>query len=236
MKIPKVIFEDRNIVVLEKPQGMPSQKDNSENIDLLTWANENIEKKNDLKLLNRLDQPVGGLVILGKTDEAVKKLSRDIQRRNVRKDYIAVVFGKPDNQIEVYKDRLLKRKDKNFSEVIEKNQKEYQKAKDAELSLKLLGSDEDLSLINIRLKTGRHHQIRVQTSYHGIPIWGDTKYSISENAKELEENEGWINIALWSYKLSFTHPISRKQITLYSLPENCYPWSIFYDKLTALLE
>lgn len=235
MKSPKIIFEDRNIAVLEKPQGMPSQKDNSNNLDLLSWASENLDKGNkNLKILNRLDQPVGGLLIVGKTDEAVKKLSRDIQNRNIKKDYIAVVFGKPENDIEIYKDNIIKISGSNFSEIIEPDDKLFNKSKKAELSLKVLDSNEKFSLVNIRLKTGRHHQIRVQTSYHGIPIYGDTKYANEENTPELKNNENWLDIALWAYKLIFVHPISRKQMTFYSLPDNTYPWSEFYDSVSVL--
>lgn len=231
MKIPKIIFEDKNIAVLEKPQGMPSQKGLSKNIDLLTWANQNLESKAEIKILNRLDQPVGGLVLLGKTGEAVKKLSSDIQNHRIKKDYLAIVNGTIIDEIAIHKDYLVKRKDMNLSEVYTGPLETMPKsAKLAEMSLKNISNKENLSLVNIRLKTGRHHQIRVQTSYHGIPIWGDTKYNINFSDNSETSNE-WVNIALWAYKLSFRHPISKKILTFYSSPKAEFPWSLFDKQL-----
>lgn len=79
-----------------------------------------------------------------------------------------------------------------------------------------------LSLLKIVLKTGRHHQIRVQLSNSGFPIWGDNKYN-----KTFVKKRGWTQIALWSHKISFDHPTKKANSTYISLPYDEYPWNIF---------
>ncbi len=225
MKKPLIIFEDKNILIAEKPQGMPSQKDPSGDEDLLSWAEKNQKEKvrnRNLKILNRLDRPVGGLVLFAKTAESVKILSRDIQNRNIKKDYLAVAEGIPEKEIMILKDWLSKDSEKNFSEAVSEDE---ENAKYAELSLKMLEKTEDKSLLNIRLKTGRHHQIRVQLSEHGLPIWGDKKYN-----PEFSDSSEKTVISLWAYKLSFRHPAKKKIMTFCSFPPEIYPWTEFSDK------
>lgn len=222
----KVIYEDKNLIVAEKPQGIPCQADKTGDKDLYSMVYEYLSKTNKtpiLNLINRIDRPVGGLVLFGKTAEATKKLSKDLLSRNIKKDYLAVVNGIPELEVAELKDFIITEGSLNISKVASA---EIKNAKEAILSFKLLQSleqnGENLSLLNIRLKTGRHHQIRLQLSNHGIPIWGDTKYNPEfQNVKE------WHNIALWAYKLKLSHPITRKPLELYSLPEELYPWTLF---------
>lgn len=229
LRVPKIIFEDRNILIIEKPQGMPSQKDLSGEIDLLNWAEYNQKEKvknSDLKILNRIDRPVGGLVLFGKTKESVKFLSIDIQNRNIKKDYLSIVCGLPDKKIDILKNFILKNEEKNYSKICSEN---TNMSKYAELSYKCLSIQDRYSLLNIRLKTGRHHQIRVQLSHIGLPIWGDKKYN-----KEFIKISNNTNIALWAYKLSFRHPVKKKLMTFYSFPPKIFPWTEFNEIISKL--
>lgn len=223
-----IVFEDKNILVAEKPQGVPSQKDKTEAPDLNSYLMEYLNLKNpkDLNIINRLDRPVGGLVLFGKTSEATKALARDVQARSIKKDYIAVVEGRLETEVAELKDYITKNSKSNLSKITDQSDPS---AKQAILSYKLLATKGNLSLLNIRLKTGRHHQIRVQLAHHGLPIWGDTKYNPG-----FSNVDSWTNIALWSYKLSLRHPVKKKIITLYSLPLLEYPWTEFRDELESL--
>ncbi|OHW63468.1 ribosomal large subunit pseudouridine synthase D [Andreesenia angusta] len=231
----KVVFEDKNLIVVEKPQGMPCQKDPTGDPDLQSLVYEYLLKSSEkpvLNLINRLDRPVGGLVLFGKTAEATKRISKDLVGRNIKKDYLAVVNGAPGEEIASLTDYMVKLKSVNMSVIASPDDHD---AKEARLSFKLLESvqaeEGALSLLNIRLKTGRHHQIRLQLSNYGTPVWGDTKYNpLFKNAKE------WVDISLWAYKLEFVHPIKRKNLLLYSFPPEKSPWSFFESTLEMLKE
>lgn len=231
----KIVFEDKNLIVVEKPQGMPCQKDPTGDPDLYSIVYKYLEgqKANPvLNLINRLDRPVGGLVLFGKTAESTKKISKDLLSRNIKKDYIAVVNGVPPVETGELVDYIIKLKSINMSAISSPG---VDDAKESKLSFKVLSSicqkSGDLSLLNIRLKTGRHHQIRVQLSNYGTPIWGDTKYN-----PMFTDSKEWVNISLWAYKLSFFHPISRKPLNLYSLPPEVSPWTAFSSTLDILKE
>lgn len=231
----KIAFEDKNLIVVEKPQGMPCQKDPTGDEDLQSLVYRYLsEQANNpiLNLINRLDRPVGGLVLFGKTAEATKRITKDLLSRNIKKDYMAIVNGTPEVETAELKDFIVKLSSVNMSAI---SQPGNSNSKEAVLSFKLLAKNSsesgDLSLLNIRLKTGRHHQIRLQLSNYGTPVWGDTKYNpLFKNSKT------WVDICLWAYKLSFLHPIKRKQMTLYSFPTEKSPWTLFSTTLDRLKE
>lgn len=231
----KIAFEDKNLIVVEKPQGMPCQKDTTGDADLQSLVYEYLLQSSEkpvLNLINRLDRPVGGLVLFGKTAEATKKISRDLVGRNIKKDYLAVVNGAPDDDIVSLTDYMVKLKSVNMSAI---SSPDTPGSKEAKLSFKLLESvsaeDGELSLLNIRLKTGRHHQIRLQLSNYGTPVWGDTKYNpLFANVKE------WVDISLWAYRLELVHPVKRSNLLLYSFPPEKSPWSFFESTVEKLKE
>jgi 23S rRNA pseudouridine1911/1915/1917 synthase len=224
----KIIHEDEYIVVIEKPHNMPSQGDLSLDDSVLDYLEYYYEEKNiknpEIYLLHRLDRPVGGVMVLAKTKEANKEISRQIQNRSFKKEYLCVVSGKPqckENKIENY---LTKNSKTNMSSVCDKNSKN---AKLAVLDYKVIKSVETdehgiLSLLNIKLHTGRHHQIRVQLSNAELPIWGDNKYNPAFNKSRTSSQ-----IALWSHKLKFNHPKTKNEVCFTATPEESFPWSIF---------
>lgn len=213
-----VIFEDEDILVSEKPPGMPCQSDKTGDLDLMTALD-----RDYLGLVHRLDRPVGGVMVYARNELSSTWLSNAIRDRAFHKEYLAVVLGRPLEEKGEMVDNLKKLRTVNMSKVVPED---VGGAKKAALEYKLLQSVEDpefgsLSLLHIVLLTGRHHQIRVQLSNAGLPIWGDTKYN-----KEFTGRKAWTQIALWSHRIKFRHPGGRK-VSFYSLPGDQYPWNVF---------
>ena len=224
MKI-KIIYEDLDLIVLEKPPGLPSQHDPSGDPDVTALLNMDY-----IGVVHRLDRPVGGVMVYAKTKQANSFLSKGISRGGFHKEYLAIVSGKPDKVNDKVSDYLKKDAGKSLSRVVDKN---TSGAKLAILEYTVLDSvlqdtGEILSLLKIVLLTGRHHQIRVQLANYGIPIWGDTKYN-----PLFSDTKIWTQIALWAYSLKFRHPSGKKK-SFFSYPESEYPWTLFIDTIEKL--
>lgn len=216
----KIIYEDNHLLVVEKPINLPVCKDDTKDIDLLTTLKQYLKDKYQksgnvyLGLIHRLDRPVGGIMVFAKTSKAASRLSEQIRNHQFQKEYYAIVIGKLKVEKGIYHDYLLKDKTQNISYI-------DKQGKEAILYYQVLQYNEkkSLSLVKIQLETGRSHQIRVQFSYHGNSLYGDQKYN--KNAKVGEQ------IALFSRRLTFFHPITKEQET-FELPlPNHYPWIIF---------
>ena len=221
----KVIYEDNHIIVVEKKPNIPSQKDKTEDIDMLTIIKQYIKEKYNkpgevyLALIHRLDRPVGGVMVFAKTSKAAARLSEEVRSRNLKKEYLVIVDGKMEKEEGDLEDYLLKNEKTNTSKVVKEGTKN---SKYAKLDYKVLKYNEeiDLSVLKINLHTGRHHQIRVQLANSGHSICGDQKYGTRGRGKQ---------ISLWAYKLSFTHPTTKEQLTFYSIPEKIGSWKILED-------
>ena len=217
----KIIYEDNHLLVVEKPVNIPVQADDSKDKDLLTMLKEYIKNKYNkpgnvyLGLVHRLDRPVGGVMVFAKTSKAASRLSEQVRCHKLKKIYQAIVFGKINESGEL-KDKLLKDTKTNIVKVDENG-------KEAILNYHLdnYNKENNLSLITINLKTGRSHQIRVQFSHAGHPLYGDQKYN--KNAVKAQ-------ICLWATKLSFEHPITKEILTFKSDYPSSYPWNIFNKK------
>lgn len=219
MNIP-IIYEDAQIIVCQKPAGVPVQSDKTLSPDLVNGLRNYCHRKNPdrepyIGLVHRLDRPVGGIMVFGKTPFATKELNRQIQQGKTKKSYLCIVtkdlseeIGKPPVFLTDY---LQKDARNNCSKVVSADTKN---AKKAELSYKVLATKEGLSLIEVDLLTGRHHQIRVQMAAHVAGIYGDTKYNPSPNT-----TGDWKNIALFSHSLTFTHPKTKKELTFTLSPK-----------------
>ena len=213
------IFEDEHILVIEKPSGIASQPDKTNDESILSL----LEKRYQyIGLVHRLDRNVGGVMIFAKTKQATAELSKQIQEKIFVKQYLAVVCGNAEDE-KTLKNYLIKNQRLNFSKCVAKNTRN---AKEAVLSYKCIKRfsserDESLSLIKINLQTGRHHQIRVQTANEGIPIWGDTKYNPNFRYKK-----GFTNLALWASSLEIRHPKTKQTIQFESKPHEIYPFNV----------
>ena len=204
----KILYEDNHIIVVVKDYNIPVQEDSSKDLDLINMIKKYLKEKYNkpgnvyLGLVHRLDRPVGGVMVFAKTSKAASRLSNEIREKKVEKKYVALVHGKLKEH-EILKDYLLKDEKTNTSR-IDKNGKE------SILEYDLIKYKDNMSLIDINLITGRHHQIRVQLSSRGYPIYGDQKYGV--------DKEG-IQIHLWAYKLKFKHPVKDEIMEFIYYPE-----------------
>lgn len=197
--MPNIIFEDNDIIVVDKPSGISIQPDKNENESLLDI----LSKNRTIHLVHRIDQRVSGLVVFAKKKESLAKLNNDFQTRKVTKIYKAIVANKPPNETDKLIHWLVKDSKKNLSKAFDKEVKNGQKA---ELSYKTLQSSEKYHLIEIELMTGRFHQIRSQLAAVGCPIVGDLKYGYKRSSPDG-------SIFLQSSMLSFNHPRTFEWLT-----------------------
>ena len=212
-----ILYEDNHIIVVEKMINVPVQEDDSKDKDMLTIIKEYIKEKYNkpgnvyLGLVHRLDRPVGGVMVFAKTSKAASRLSEQVRTHQIHKKYYAVVEGNVKEE-GILKDNLLKDTKTNMVRV-------SPNGKEAELSYKLISKKDNLNLVDIDLKTGRSHQIRVQFSSRNNPLYGDQRYN--KNAKVGEQ------IALFAYSLSFYHPTTKELLT-FTLPlPDRKPFNIF---------
>lgn len=217
----KILYEDSNTLVVEKPQGMSVQKDTSRNKDLLSEIGFMLKLQGKLSLdqslhlINRLDRPVGGLVLMAKSPDAARHYSNLMKENALEKHYLCVVKGVTESDNQTLTDYLIKDDRENRSSITDSIS-----GKKSILEYHLLQSTNALSLLDVHLITGRHHQIRVQLSHVGLPIWGDAKYNQAPSNNS--------PIALWAHRLTFTPYRSKESITVLSWPKiNQEPWNIF---------
>ncbi|WP_223155202.1 RluA family pseudouridine synthase [Alkalibacillus aidingensis] len=220
-----IIYEDNHLLVVDKPVNVPVQADRSKDEDLLEKLKRFIKVRDEkpgnvyLGLVHRLDRPVGGVMVFAKTSKAATRLSDQVRRNVVQKEYLAVTRGMPDEQQARLKNYLYKDRKRNQVFVTRKNQKQ---AKKAVLDYVVLGHDQGLTLVKVKLHTGRSHQIRVQLANIGCPLYGDQKYGAKVNKPGQQ-------IALWSHKLGIEHPTLKDERNFTSTPPNEHPWSRWVD-------
>ena len=210
-----ILYEDKEIIVVEKPAGIASESKRLGSQDMVSLLKNYLAPKNPgkppyLGLIHRLDQPVQGVMVFAKTPAAAKSLSAQIANGTMNKIYRAVVMGKLQEKGELT-DYLVKDGRTNTSAVAAKGTPD---AKLSQLNFQSLGyaADANLSLAEIQLLTGRHHQIRVQMSHAGFPLYGDQKYNPAS-----PHNPGE-HVALCAYRLTFTHPSTKKKLTFSCTP------------------
>ena len=217
-----ILYEDNHIIVVQKIPNIPSQGDKTGDTDMLTIIKEYIKEKYNkpgnvyLGLIHRLDRPVGGVMVFAKTSKAAARLSEQVRNKELKKEYLVVADGRFEKVSGHLENYLLKNEKKNLSKVVKEGTKN---SKLASLDYEVVKYNEeiDLSVVKINLHTGRHHQIRVQLSNIGHSIYGDQKYGTRGHGKQ---------IALWAYRLTFNHPITKEELTFECLPEKNGTWKI----------
>ena len=225
MKELKIVYEDNHIIVVEKIPNIPSQADKTKDEDMLTKVKEYLKETYHkpgnvyLGLIHRLDRPVGGVMVFAKTSKAATRLSEQVRQKVFQKQYLAIVDGKMEQSKAVLEDYLLKNERNNLSKVVKEG---TQNAKLAKLQYEEVSYNKQshLSLLKIDLYTGRHHQIRVQLASRGHSIYGDQKYGTQGKGKQ---------IALWAYKLTIVHPITKEEMTFYDAPNPVGSWEMLED-------
>ena len=217
-----VLHEDNSILVVVKPQNIPSQADASGDLDLLTLLKDYIKNKYDkpgnvyLGLVHRLDRPTGGVMLFAKNSKAAERLSKQIVDGEMTKTYLTTVVGTPKQRKDTLVNYLKKNSLTNTVYVATFGDHD---AKRAELSYEVLDSDERLSLVKVQLGTGRSHQIRVQMSAINCPVYGDARYGGNIVRGQ--------NLALWAYKLELTHPVTKERMVFVAYPPDSEPWKRF---------
>ncbi len=226
-----ILFEDEHVIVCYKPAGIPTQTSKLGEQDMVSLL-KNYLKGGYVAVIHRLDQPVEGILVFAKTPFAAKELNKGLQGAGFGKYYKAVLCGVPKQQKATLQDYLVKDGRTNTSRVCDAMEKD---AKKAVLSYEVLAvakedcqdGEKDISLVKVKLDTGRHHQIRVQMANMGCPIWGDVKY----NTTPLQ-NKRSCQIALCAYRLEFIHPKTKKlmefEITAQSAEQfgEWHPWGL----------
>ena len=218
-----ILHEDNHIIVVLKPQNIPSCEDESKDVDMLTMIKEYIKVKYNktgnvyLGLVHRLDRPTGGVMVFAKSSKAASRLSEQLKSGDFEKRYFAVLMGVPKEERATLTHYMKKNAINNMVYVCPPT---VQGAKFAELEYSVLQKANDLSLVDVRLHTGRSHQIRVQMNAIGTPLYGDMRYG-GEKAKKG-------HLALWAYYLSFTHPVSKERMVFrVQPPKDNTPWNLF---------
>jgi len=220
-----VIYEDNHLLVVIKPVNVPTQEDESGDPDLLTLLKEDLKQRHNkpgqvfLGLVHRLDRPAGGVMVFAKTSKSASRLSEQIRTHQMKKIYYAVVHGRPNPITASLQHYLIKDSATNMVKVASSQSKD---AKEARLNYVTMGQLEKFSLLSINLQTGRPHQIRVQMSSIGCPLFGDQKYGASVNKPGQQ-------LALWSTMLSLTHPTSKETLTFSALPPKEQPWNLWSE-------
>ncbi len=199
----KVLYEDNHVIVVIKDVNVPSQEDASHDMDLLNMVKSYVKKKYNkpgnvyIGLVHRLDRPTSGVMVFARSSKAASRLNDQIKNNELSKNYILVLHGILDKKEGTLQDKL--KKLDNGNTVVSDDGKE------AILEYKVLeeNKEENLSLVSVKLITGRHHQIRVQFASRGYPLYGDQRYGRLDNKQ----------LALHAYKLSFVHPIKKEVMT-----------------------
>lgn len=225
-----IFFEDPHILVCEKPPGVPSQSDRSGGYDMVNRIKNYLYQHGPKTgepygaIVHRLDRPVGGVMVFAKNKKAAGGLSRDIQGGRVKKYYLALVRHdgeeSPEGKPVKLTDYLVKDGRTNLSRVTGEGDSNGKKA---ELYYRVMASKDGLSLMEIELLTGRHHQIRVQMAEHFGGIYGDTKYN-----PLFQDKKGWNRIGLYAYCLEFAHPVTGKPMRIKHYPD-AEPFTIFKE-------
>ncbi len=226
-----ILYEDNHIIVVLKPQNILSQGDISSDKSLLDMVKEYVKTKYNkpgnvfIGLVHRLDRPTGGIMVFAKTSKAANRLTEQMKLKKFTKKYLAVVVGSPRYKASRLEHFLKKDEKTNVVKVVPRG---VEGAKQAVLEYKTLKTLDKVSLMEIQILTGRSHQIRVQMSQIGCPVFGDVKY----NGDTLAKGH---NLALWAYELSFEHPTTKKQMLFRCIPPvDKTPWNVFEKDILLL--
>jgi len=238
----KILYEDSDILVIYKPAGIATQTAKVGQADVASELSNYLAKSRMdrtkggmapfVGVVHRLDQPVEGVLVFGKHKKATAELNKQLTDGNLKKHYLAAVCGKPAKQQDMLVDYMIKDRDGSAKIVSES----HPEAKKAILEYSVIGTNNmhvgsqqeaediwnrelEVSLLDVHLKTGRFHQIRIQLSHLGCSLLGDQKYG--DKISELISNS--LNIrhtALCAYHLEFMHPMSGKKMEYTVTPEN----------------
>ncbi len=221
-----IIYEDNHLIAVNKHAGDLVQGDKTEDEPLVDLVKAYIKKKYDkpgdvyLGIIHRLDRPVGGIILFAKTSKALVRMNKQFADREIEKTYWAIVEKLPPQDEEVLVHYMKKNQEKNRSRAYDK---EVKGSKRCELEYKLEGRSKNYYYVEVKPKTGRHHQIRVQLSHVGSVIKGDVKYGAKRTNRDG-------SIHLLARSLKFQHPVKKNWILLKANPPKKDPlWQEFLE-------
>ena len=220
---PVILYEDAHLVVCCKPVNYLSEDDGSAKC-MPRWLREHYHAlgKNDyIATVHRLDKVTGGVMVFSRRKEVTGKLTALVAEHRITKEYLAVLRGHPEKEADTFTDLLFRDAAHNKSFVVQRMRKGVREAR---LEYREIGRTEELSLVRVKLHTGRTHQIRVQFSSRQLPLLGDIRYGSKDSG---------CSAALWSYRLAFTHPVTKKAVDVLLPPPQQYPWDLFQTEELA---
>lgn len=205
----KILYEDNHLIVVVKEPGILSQADNTHDLDMMTLIKDYIKVKYNkpgnvfLGLVHRLDRMTGGVMVFAKTSKCASRLSEQIRSHEFEKKYLAVCYDGNISSSGVLEDKIEVDTKTGISRISEVG-------KNSLLEYNIIDKKDELFIADITLKTGRHHQIRVQFSSRGCPLYGDTLYGKGPK----------VPLSLYAYSLKFKHPISSEELIFTNYPKN----------------
>ena len=219
----EVLYEDNQIIVVKKPQNVPSQADETGDEDMLSAVKAYVKEKYNkageafIGLVHRLDRPTGGVMVFARNSKSAGRLTEQIQNGELEKTYYAIVVGALPETSGTLINYLKKNEAENKVRIVPQSE---DGAKRAELTYKVLEKKGNLNLVQINLKTGRSHQIRVQFANIKCPVYGDQKYGGANMPKA--------NLNLFATELKLIHPTKKERMTFRCFPpEDLAEWKNF---------
>ena len=207
----EILYADRDVFVCIKPARVLSTDEPGGLPSLVRTALG--DEKADVRTVHRLDRVVSGVMVLALNAKAASELSRQIRDDEFEKEYLAVIHGKPENDRGILTDLLFRDKARRMTMVAVEPAKGVQ---EAILDYVVQNTNQQMSRLQIQLRTGRTHQIRVQFASRNMPLVGERKYCTLEDSCE---------IALWSHRIAFTHPGTGKRVEFSKEPPLLFPWT-----------
>lgn len=208
----RTVYSDNDIIVCVKPSGITSDEGDGGIVELIRRET---DYSGELFVVHRLDREASGLMVLAKNSSAASNLNRQIAERTFDKYYLAAVHGVPEEKSGRFDDLLFRDIRKNKTYAVDRMRKGV---RTASLEYEVLETEDGLSLVKIRLLTGRTHQIRVQFASRQMPLAGDSRYGAKGDDCDM---------ALMSVRLGFNHPSGGGYMSFSALPEDIPPWNIF---------
>lgn len=222
----EVLFEDNHLIAINKSVADIVQADKTGDIPLEDKVKQYIKNKYNkpgevfLGVVHRIDRPVSGIVLFARTSKALARLNQMFQDKEIKKTYWAIVKDKPPKDSDTLKHYLARNTTKNKSFAYDR---ETNDSKLAILVYKIIDKSEKYYLLEIDLKTGRHHQIRCQLAKIGCPIRGDLKYGYGRSL----DNGG---ISLHSRNMEFEHPVNHHPVKIIADPPEDKLWNFFKER------
>ena len=218
-----VLYEDNQVIVVIKPQNIPTMSDESKDEDMLSLVKEYVKEKYNkegnvfIGLVHRLDRPTGGVMVFARNSKSAKRLSEQFQTHSVEKVYYAITNGVVKTRFSKLTNYLKKDEKENIVKIVPMSENG---AKKAELVYNVLEDNGKESLLEVKILTGRSHQIRLQLANIGHSLVGDVKYG--------KEKGRTSNLGLWAGKLAFDHPTTKERMVFIACPdETIAPWNKF---------